>query len=185
MQQVQEGASVGTGSQCVARLLGSWDPTHRLSRPNFRLWPSGMLRKGGLSFQTGEEEEEMGQLRSLKDAGLPAAFGRQKAKGKRPAPGTSKADAAAAAEAAESERLAALSAKFTPFQPKAIQLTAALGSKDAEAGKKGEGEDEEESGEPERPLTALEERMKKLKDKISKASDLNKKVRLPYVFGTV
>lgn len=126
---------------------------------------------GPVSFEDTEADVPVGNVTSLRDAGLPMAFGRQKPKAKTARP--KGRDAVAAAEAEESARLAALSASFTPFQPKALQALAALGPKEEE--KKVE---EDAPAEPEVPLTATELRLKQIRERMQKASELNKRVRV-------
>jgi len=123
-------------------------------------------KAGPISFEAEEDEAPM----SLKSSGLPMSFGRQKPRTKR---GVVQQAVASVAEAeAEKARLSALSAQFTPFQPKAMQLTAALGSK-AESDRAAEPEPE-----PERPLSAMELRLKAVRDRIQKASVSNQRAVL-------
>jgi hypothetical protein len=116
----------------------------------------------------------------MREAGLPQNFGKQKLRRKnfgRQQVEDEDEDKEEEDTPEEKARLAALSAKFTPFQPIAIARAAALGAAEAEKPK-----DEEEAEEDESTLTEAEKRLRALRKKMAHVKQEGVKVRRPAVF---
>ena len=134
-----------------------------------------------LSFGHGEDAPVVrgNQLKSvMKEAGLPQGFGKQKPRrknfGRQRVEDEEKDEEEDSPE--EKARLAALSAKFTPFVPVAIARAKELGAATAEEKAKAEAEAEEE-GPPEEELTDLQKRLRDVRKKMHAVKQQSEKVR--------